>query len=600
MPSLYQKTATAVATATQSVDHGEYNSNNISQNRICAGEYMHVNGDSYILCIPHVCHETTKMDVARAVEQCILKTGDKIENFEYVKKVIFVRAFDEIVFNNVTVSSEQHTEGSNPWYKIAMVLIDIPHGYDEYGVEIYTDDEEAFYDSVCRGDLVVGTWTDVFFMANPKKYFRPQRHQEQRQQQQQAKKEVCEYQDGAFQKWKYDFKLKQLERKVKEQENTIRQLEFDTCWYQDTINEHSENFRFLTRQTTGVPELVGLNCMSNGLSNYLSVLSNRYSRVCISDTSFLEINKNMKLKKLHGLVINMCDDSDACQELIHSIDFIDALEHPELFLKIQKLICRINHSVQQFEKLHLHAERSLFGLRNRKVFEGFGLFLNTALEIVEEVTSRCSAYTQDLEYATCYGQLHSRLQHYGQQDGQHWQEQQHWQEEQQQYEEGAAFTTSEGTVYGYGYDYDYSECADPLNNEVESTHQMLSYFDQKQQQLYHQQKCQQEQQEQQQQEQQQQEQQQTSLNLDAIDVVYYEEGVIVEGVNGEGVNGEGVNGEGVNGEGVNGEGVSGGDEKQEQSTTTTTTFTTTTTTKTSESEDAENKKKSGGWLSSWF
>jgi hypothetical protein len=186
MPS--QKTATTITTATtatQSVDNGEYNINNISQDRICAGEYMHVNGDSYILCIPHVSNETTKMDVARAVEQCILKTGD-IEHFKYVKKVIFVRAFDEIVFNNaVTVSSEQHTEGSNPWYKIAMVLIDIPHGYDEYGVEIYTDDEEAFYDSVCRGDIFVGTWADAFFMANPKKYFRPQRHQQQQQQPQQ-------------------------------------------------------------------------------------------------------------------------------------------------------------------------------------------------------------------------------------------------------------------------------------------------------------------------------------------------------------------------------------------------------------------------------
>ena len=71
MPS--QKTATTATTATQSVDNGEYNINNISQDRICAGEYMHVNGDSYILCIPHVSNETTKMDVARAVEQCILK-----------------------------------------------------------------------------------------------------------------------------------------------------------------------------------------------------------------------------------------------------------------------------------------------------------------------------------------------------------------------------------------------------------------------------------------------------------------------------------------------------------------------------------------------
>jgi hypothetical protein len=413
-------------------------------------------------------------------------------------------------------------------------------------------------------------------MANPKKYFRPQRQQpqqpqkqQQKQQQQKPKKEVCEYQDGAFQKWKYNLKLKQLERKVNEQANTIRQFELDEYRYQDTINQQTENFRFLTRQTTSTaPELDGLNCMINGLSNYLSVLSNHYSRVCISDTSFLEINKNMKLKTVNGLVINMCDDSDACQELIHSIDFIDALEHPELFLKIQKVICRINQSVQQFEKLHLHAERSLFGLRNRKVFQEFSLFLNTALEIVEEVTSRCTTYTQDLEYAKCYGQLHSRIQQqqqYGQQ-----QQQQYGQQQQHQYEDHAEFATSAGTVYGYGYDYDYSECADPLNNEVESTHQMLSYFDQKQQQLYHQQKCQQEQQ------QQEDKSETVGLNLDTVDVVYYEEGVIVEGANGEGVNGEQC-------------------EKKEEFATNTAA-----TKATSESEDAENKKKRGGWLSSWF
>ena len=546
-------------------DHGEYNSNNISQYRICAGEYIHVDSDTYVLCIPRVGCETTKMDVARAVEQCILQIGGDSENFKYVKKVIFIRAFDEIVFNNTLKwnSDTQQPEGSgsSPWYKIAMVQIDIPRGYDEYGVEIYTDYEEKFYGSVCRGDLVVGTWADAFFVANPKKYFRPQ-HQQEDQHKQQAKNEVCEYQESAFQKWKYDFKLKQLERKVKEQENTIRQFEMDASHYQNTINEYAESIRFLTRQKVDSCDLDGLNCMSNGLSNYLSVLSNRYSRVCISDTSFLEINKNMKLKKMHGLVINMCDDGDACQELIHSIDFIDAAEHPELFFKIQKLICRINHSVQQFEKLHLHAERSLFGLRNRKVFEGFSLFLNTALEIVEEVTSRCSAYTQDLEYAMCYGQLNSGLPQYGQQE-----------EQQQCEEERAEFATSAGTVYGYGYDYDYSECADPLNHddEVESTHQMLSYFDQKQQQLYHQQKCQQEQQQQEQQQEQQPQEEDKSetvgLNLDSgVDsgvVVYYEEDVVIEG--------EGV--------------------KIEAETTSAITSTT---------ASSEQDKKKGGWLSSWF
>jgi hypothetical protein len=204
--------------------------------------------------------------------------------------------------------------------------------------------------------------------------------------------------------------------------------------------------------------------------------------------------------------------------------------------------------------------------------------LNTALEIVEEVTSRCTTYTQDLEYAKCYGQLHSRIQQQQQQYGQQ-QQQQYGQQQQHQYEDHAEFATSAGTVYGYGYDYDYSECADPLNNEVESTHQMLSYFDQKQQQLYHQQKCQQEQQqEQQEQEQQQQEDKSETvgLNLDTVDVVYYEEGVIVEGANGEGVNGEQC-------------------EKKEEFATNTAA-----TKATSESEDAENKKKRGGWLSSWF
>ena len=281
------------------MDHGAYNSNNISQYRICAGEYMHVDSNTYMLCIPHVEYESTKMDVARAVEQCIFQIDGDSENFRYVKKVIFVRAFDEIVFNTMNTmnsNSEELGSGPGPWYKIAMVQIDIPCGYDEYGVEIYTDCEEKFYGSVCRGDLVIKTWADAFFVANPNKYFRPQHQQEdqkhhqqqqQQQQQQQAKKEVCEYQDGAFQKWKYDFKLKQLERKVKEHENTIRQFEMDASYYQDVINECKENFRFLARQKMGSRDLDGLNCMSNGLSNYLSVLSNRYSRVCISDTSFL-------------------------------------------------------------------------------------------------------------------------------------------------------------------------------------------------------------------------------------------------------------------------------------------------------------------------
>ena len=115
MPSQDQNSAAAAAI--QIVDHGEYNSNNISQHRICAGEYIHVDSDTYVLCIPHVNYETTKMDVARAVEQCILPIGGDHEDFKYVKKVIFVRAFDEFVFNTMNSSNSEELDSSpGPWY----------------------------------------------------------------------------------------------------------------------------------------------------------------------------------------------------------------------------------------------------------------------------------------------------------------------------------------------------------------------------------------------------------------------------------------------------------------------------------------------------
>ena len=112
----------------------------------------------------------------------------------------------------------------------------------------------------------------------------------------------------------------------------------------------------------------------------------------------------MKLKKMLGLVVNGCDDCDACQELIHSLDYIeDEKRRRDLFVEIEKLICRINHSVRKFQLLHLYAERCIFGLKNRAVFTEFASFLNTAVEIVEEVTSRNCTHTQDVDFVKCYG-----------------------------------------------------------------------------------------------------------------------------------------------------------------------------------------------------
>jgi len=158
------------------------------------------------------------------------------------------------------------------------------------------------------------------------------------------------------------------------------------------------------RQRSSDDGLHGLKDSSNCLSSFLSVLHNRYARVCVSDVEFLEINKNMKLKMMVGLVVNSCDDCDACQELIHSLDYIaDKDRRRDLFVQIEKLICRVNHSIQKFQSLHLYAERCIFGLKNRATFAGFASLLNTAVEIVEEVTFRNCTNTQDVDYVKCYG-----------------------------------------------------------------------------------------------------------------------------------------------------------------------------------------------------
>ena len=512
-------TGNATANRNNYDDTGFFNDNNISQNVLCTSSFMNITPYSYILCIPRIPYTTTKIDVARAVENQILSSGkrrsDDIENFEYVKHVTFIRAFDEVVYNELRTASLCGVDAvcrDDPWYKLAFVTVEIPPGYSENGVQYYTNGEDAFYSGVCRGDIIINSWTDAFFVAHPRNYFQPAQQMQSTEQIKPAQKqtktnsEVCETQyaaDAAFQKWKYEFKLRQLERKVKEHENTIRQNELDVIQAQNMANEYAESIRFLTRGYSS--DLQGLQSKSIPMTTFLSELNNRYARVCASDTTFLEVNRNMKLKEMNGYSINACDDCDACQELIHSIDDTRAEYRDELFDNIEKTICRINRSVQQFEKLHLHAERSLFGLRNRRVLEDFGMYLNTALEIVEEVTSRVAAFTQDLEYARCYGGLF-----------------------QKQHQNEISYSQSCG--YGYNYDYDYSEDADEVyenedhDGDIESTQKMLDYFDEHSRELYKEQ--------QEQQETQQQEQQPTSPIISKINTtagVYHEEAVIIEG-----------------------------------------------------------------------
>lgn len=497
-------------------DTGSFDENNISQYRLCVGGYMHVNQHSYILCIPRVDYRTTKMEVARALENQLLTSGNgnsgEIENFEYVQNVTFIRAFDQITFEALTNSRSSSSSSSSsssplvydPWYKIAMVKIDIPPSYDEiFGKEYYTNGEDAFYNGVCSGDLVINSWCDAFFIAHPRTYFQ-QQSQQQQQQSKPEKKEVCEYRDGAFQKWSYEYKLRQLERKLKEYENTFRQYELDTLRNQNTVNEYAESIRFLTRRRLDSPELHGLHSSGVPITTYISALHNRYARVCVSDTSFLEANRNMKLKQMNGHVISACDDCDACQELIHSVDRTPVEYRDEVFDSIEKMICKVNRSVHKFEMLHLIAERSLFGLRNRRVFEDFGMYLNTALEIVEEITSRVSTFTQDLEYARCYGQL--------------------------SYQSSCPFSTAStgGDYYDYAEDAhdEYDDHED--NTGIESVQKMLHYFDERNQELYKQQ-----QQEQQQEEEQPAQEEKTPCANFKLDTsgngVYYEEDVIIEG-----------------------------------------------------------------------
>ena len=354
-----------------------YNKNNIREYNIVHGESIQVGKHCYLVCIPDLPTVVTKMEVARAVERRILysSTGE----IQYVKNVVFIQGFDEESKNAI----------ENSCYNIAIVNVEMTP--NEHGV--YTDYENDFYESVCRGDIVIGEWSNAFLMANPNYYFKSV---EAAAAAQAAQTEAAFQTDAAFQKWKHGVDIANYKRRVDEGETEILEL-------QNTVNELLESLRFLSRKRSG-EGLVGLKDASKSLSSFLSTLNNKYARICVSDVEFLEINKNMKLKKMLELVVNVCDDCDACQELIHSLDYIGHEERRrDLFVQIDKLICRINHSVRKFQRLHLYAERCIFGLKNRAVFTEFASFLNTAVEIVEEVTSRNCTHTQDVEYVKCYG-----------------------------------------------------------------------------------------------------------------------------------------------------------------------------------------------------
>ena len=462
-------------TASTSSAFSDYNSNNIRENNIVNNNSIQVGTHCYLVCIPTLPNNVTKMAVARAVERRILYSSLSLREIKYVKNVILVQGFDENL-NNAPIQLDLTLPRVDPCYKFAIVNIEMPP--NEHGV--YTDYENEFYESVCRGDLLIGEWSNVFLMANPNYYFKSLSSSSAAAATTVATTANATM-EAAFQKWKYGAEIENYECKVNSLETEVGEL-------QNTVNELLESLRFLSRKRSG-EGLLGLKDASKSLSSFISTLNNKYARICVSDVEFLEINKNMKLKKMLELVVNVCDDCDACQELIHSLDYIEGEERRrDLFIQIEKLMCRINHSVRKFQLLHLHAERCIFSLKNRAVFTEFASFLNTAVEIVEEVTSRNCTHAQDVDFVKCYG---IRAMSKQQQE----QQQQEQQQQEQQQAEWNPFTCADGSCvgdYGTPYSagngdtwssgngnnngyYDYSEDADDVDGEQCS--QMLKDFE---------------------------------------------------------------------------------------------------------------------------
>jgi hypothetical protein len=454
-------------TASTSSAFSDYNSNNIRENNIVNNNSIQVGTHCYLVCIPTLPNNVTKMAVARAVERRILYSSLSLREIKYVKNVILVQGFDENL-NNAPIQLDLTLPRVDPCYKFAIVNIEMPP--NEHGV--YTDYENEFYESVCRGDLLIGEWSNVFLMANPNYYFKSLSSSSAAAATTVATTTTANAtMEAAFQKWKYGAEIENYECKVNSLETEVGEL-------QNTVNELLESLRFLSRKRSG-EGLLGLKDASKSLSSFMSTLNNKYARICVSDVEFLEINKNMKLKKMLGLVVNVCDDCDACQELIHSLDYIEGEERRrDLFIQIEKLMCRINHSVRKFQLLHLHAERCIFSLKNRAVFTEFASFLNTAVEIVEEVTSRNCTHAQDVDFVKCYGIRAMSKQ-------QQQEKQAEWNpftcadgscvgDYGTPYSAGNGDTWSSGNGNNNGY-YDYSEDADDVDGEQCS--QMLKDFE---------------------------------------------------------------------------------------------------------------------------
>jgi len=363
-----------------------YNNNNIREYSIVHGAEIQVGKHDYLVCIPTMPDNVTNISVARAVERRIKATRETGE-IKYVKNVILIDGFDEDLKNL--------ENGGTPHYKLAIVNIEMPP--NECGE--YTYFENEFYESLCRGDAVIGDWANVFLLANPNFYLSIFSASSSAAQTQTATQTPAAVK-GAFQKWKG---VTEKSSVIELYEKKIRELEYGICNAQNDANELAESLRFLSRQNTGL----GVKSDSN-LEMCLSILKQNYSRVCVSDAEFFEINKNMKLRTMLDLVVKLVSGCDECQELIHVLDSTGEQQHVDLFLQIERYICRIHHLVRKFDVLHLKAERSIFAIKNRKIFNDFGLFLNTAVEIVEEIASRNSTHTQDVEYFKQYGQSGSR------------------------------------------------------------------------------------------------------------------------------------------------------------------------------------------------
>ena len=269
-----------------------YNKNNIREYNIVHGDSIQVGKHCYLVCIPDLPTGTTKMEVARAVERRILYSSRG--EIQYVKNVVLVEGFDEESKNAI----------ENSCYKIAIVNIEMTP--NEHGV--YTDYENDFYESVCRGDILIGQWSNAFLMANPNYYFKSVEAAAAAAAEE-AKAVVAAQTDAAFQKWKHGVDIANYKRKVDDGETEIREL-------QNTVNELLESLRFLSRKRSS-DGLLGLKDCSKSVSSFMSTLNNKYARICVADVEFLEINKSMKLKMLLGMILALMEL--VCMETLLSL-----------------------------------------------------------------------------------------------------------------------------------------------------------------------------------------------------------------------------------------------------------------------------------------